>query len=717
MKPLLPTLATGLILLAYMPATTAAALHVRPLKLAGIPAPAIDGSLEDKAWTDAPAIEKFTQVELDEGAAPTEKTVVKLLYDPENLYIGIRCHDAEPDKIVAHQLNRDASLGSDDYVNLVIDTFHNYRSGYFFMINPRGAKTDGMLGKQSSGRTSSQWDGIWEGRARVDDQGWTAEIALPYKTLSFDPAGDTWGFNIERKIIRKNERIRWNNPVRDDKVSSLRDLGELRGLEGLQQGLGIDFKPYMTLANRRDAEAETQAYDFDTGFDLFYKFTPAVTGSLSLNMDFAETESDLRRVNLSRYPLFFPEKRDFFLQDSNIFSFGASHSVMPFFSRRIGLDSDGNPVGIQAAGKLSGRMGRVNFGILDAQLENQPGLGSKNLGVARATLDVGEESNVGIIATHGDPTDAGNNSLLGIDANLHNTSFGARGMNFSTNFLAVGTRDDGQAGAPPGAFGVMANLNDDVHYTFAGAYQVDDAFNPALGYIREHGIRQYYAFYRHRIRPQGQRIDYVDFELDTRMATDLGNRIDNWDLEPGIEIETKAGDEFEMILATDRENLAQDFEITDSFTIPADDYLFTRLEMSFESSSHRRLAIETELGLGEFFDGERSSYEGSVIWRPTPRLSLSSSLRQNDIELPDAEFTTRVATARANLKFTPDIGWSTLAQYDNLSESIGINSRLHWIVEPGNEVYLVLNQGADIQDNWRATTHESKIKLAWTLRY
>ena len=266
------------------------------------------------------------------------------------------------------------------------------------MINPRGSRSDGFIDKRSStGHPSRDWDGIWEGEAFLDDKGWTAEIALPYKTLSFDPTGNTWGLNIERKIIRKNERIRWNNPTRDDKVYSLSDLGEMTGLSGLEQGLGIDIKPYMTFTNRKDSVKGTQDYSFDPGFDLFYRFTPAITGSLSINMDFAETETDLRQVNLTRYPLFFPEKRDFFLQDSNVFSFGASKSIQPFFSRRVGLDSDGNPISIKAAGKLSGRVGRFNFGLLNVQLEDQPGVGSKNLGVARASMDVGQESNVGFI--------------------------------------------------------------------------------------------------------------------------------------------------------------------------------------------------------------------------------------------------------------------------------------------------------------------------------
>ena len=694
-----------------------AAMHIEPRKVTAADAPVIDGILNDVAWRNAPAIEQFTQVELDEGAAPTEKTEVKVLFDSEHLYLGIRCHDGEPHKIVAHQLNRDASMGSDDYVNIVLDTFNNFRSGYFFMINPRGAKTDGTVTKKSFGRMSNQWDGIWEGHTKVDDLGWTAEIALPYKTLSFDPEGNTWGLNIERKIIRKNERIRWSNPVRDDNIYSLRNLGELRGIEGIQQGHGIDFKPFMTLAHMDNEEGGSQGYDFDTGFDLFYKFTPAVTGSLSLNMDFAETESDLRRVNLSRYPLFFPEKRDFFLQDGNAFAFGASSAVMPFFSRRIGLDSNQNPVGIDLASKVSGRLGRVKFGVLDAQLENQSGLGSKNLGVARASVDVGEESDIGFIATHGDPTEAGDNTLIGIDANLHSSNFGPRGMNFATNFFTVGTHDSGQSGAPPGAFGVLANLNDDVHFSYVGAYQVDDTFNPALGYVQERGLRQYYGFYRYRIRPKHEHVDYVDFELEAALATNLGNRVDNWDLEPGIELETKAGDEFELVLKSDRENLSEDFEITDDVTIPSGDYRFTRLVSSFESSSHRKLAVEVDLGLGEFYNGHRSSYTGELIWRPTPHVSLSGSVRQNDIELPESNFTTRVVTARANIKFTPDMGWRTLAQYDNLSESIGINSRLKWIVKPGNEVHLVLNQGADVSDRWRKTNQESKIKLAWTLRY
>ena len=691
-------------------------LALDALKITTEEAPVLDGTLDDAIWAKAPVGDDFTQVELLEGAQPTERTEIRFLYDHENLYVGIQCFDSEPEKIVAHQMERDVALGSDDFIHFVLDPYNSNRNGYFFAINPRGARTDGQL-KKAWRSASREWDGIWDGKAVIHDQGWSAELVIPSRTLSMEADVTTWGMNFERLIARKNERIRWNNPFRRDNVYALGQLGELKDIEGLEQGLGVDFKPYITFTRQTGFEEPFDDYDLNSGFDIFYKVTPSITASLSYNMDFAETESDLRRVNLSRYPLLFPEKRDFFLQDNANFTFGMLNSIQPFFSRRVGLDGDGNPIEIETAFKVSGRSGKVQFGLLNAQTKASPTLGEKNLSVARATVDVGEESSIGFIATHGDPDSSVNKTVFGIDANLHNSNFSDRQVEFKTSIYAAGIFDSGSNTGTPAIYGNHTNIQNDIFLLQLGGYHVDKDYDPPLGYQRQWDLRQYYFFYRYRLRPVNTWMDYVDLEWDFDVATTLDNDLDNLDLEPGIEIEGKDNSELEMIWVYDREDLREPFDIGGQATISAKDYSFSKFLIFYETSNQKPFAIETEFAIGEFWDGDIQQYEAGLVWRVHPTISLAASLNQSDIQLPQADFTTQVATARLDLKFTANLSWRSLTQYDNLTDTVGVNSRLRWIFKPGNEVFLVMNQGVDIQENWKPTTHQSQLKFAWTFRY
>ncbi|MHC5007676.1 MAG: carbohydrate binding family 9 domain-containing protein, partial [Planctomycetota bacterium] len=317
--------------------------------------PVIDGVLDDPAWTDAPVIDELWQVEPVEGAPPTRRTEVRIVYDDDFMYFGVRCFDDEPDRIIATQLKRDGIQEADDRVEIVIDPFFDRRNGYLFSTNPVGARLDALL--EANRLVLVNWDGIWYAGSTIDEQGWSAEIAIPFKTISFNPRTSRWSFNIERTVRRDNERIRWSSPQQNKRLTSVADAGVLEGIEGISQGLGLDVKPWGKLVYE-DEDAGDDDVDLDGGVDVFYKLTPSLTLSLTVNTDFAETEVDERQVNLTRFPLFFPEKRDFFLQDEGLFEFGGiRRNPLPFFSRRIGLSPTGQPVDLIAGAKLTGRVG------------------------------------------------------------------------------------------------------------------------------------------------------------------------------------------------------------------------------------------------------------------------------------------------------------------------------------------------------------------------
>ena len=355
--------------------------------------PKIDGKLDDFCWESAPVIRDFTQVEPREGAAPTERTEVRLLYDRDYLFIAVRCFDREPGKIIAKQMQRDADMDSDDSIAMTLDTFGRKRTGYLFKITPRGATLDALL--EADGAQKTEWDTIWTGRSRIDEAGWTAEFAIPFRSLAFDPQSAVWGFNVERVIRRRQETVRWAAPFQNKNVTSLADLGELRDLSGMRKGLGLEFKPFLVTRFAEGEARDRKRLEFEPGFDLFYSITPSLTAALTVNTDFAEADVDKRQVNLTRFPLFFPEKRDFFLQDANLFSFGAYKGPLAFHSRRIGLGPAGETVDILAGGKLTGRVGNLDLGLLDVQVADTAGVPSKNLAVGRASYRVLEESSVG----------------------------------------------------------------------------------------------------------------------------------------------------------------------------------------------------------------------------------------------------------------------------------------------------------------------------------
>ncbi|MES1168145.1 MAG: DUF5916 domain-containing protein, partial [Oleiharenicola lentus] len=343
-------------------------------------------------------------------------------YDADTLYVAIRSHDsAGPAGIRAYSMQRDQDNGSDDLVRIVLDTFHRQSDGYYFALTAAGGKHDGLV--QNKEQANDQWDAIWLGKSTIDAGGWTAEFAIPVKSLAFDPANTTWGFNVARAVRRTQEVMRWTGILRNRPTIALPLLGELHGLTGLRQGRGLDFKPYASLTRHSQPEPDEKTWEFKPGFDLIWHVTPSLAATLTVNTDFADAEVDERQVNLGRFSLFFPEKRAFFTQDASLFTFaGINQDPLPFFSRRIGLAPDGTQVDLLGGAKLTGRAGPWTLGLLDVQLDNYANVDSKNLFVGRIAHQVFNESSAGVIFTHGDPRSDGENSLVGVDFNYANNN-------------------------------------------------------------------------------------------------------------------------------------------------------------------------------------------------------------------------------------------------------------------------------------------------------
>jgi len=677
--------------------------------------PTIDGVLDEEAWGRARVIDAFLQIEPVEGADPSERTEVRILYDSKNLYFGIRCFDSEPERIVATQLRRDAPLFSDARVQIALDPFYSRRDGYFFTIGAAGAKRDALI--ENNRNLRFDWDGIWYAKTTQDAQGWIAEVRLPLNTISFDPNTDVWGLNLNRTIRRKNELVRWASPRRNSSLVRLADAGRLEGLEGLEQGLGLDIKPSASLQYVEEGNHLVGA----PSLDVFYQLTPNVTASLTLNTDFAETEVDDRQVNLTRFPLFFPEKRDFFLQDAGLFSFGSiRRSPLTFFSRRIGI-VNGEERDILVGVKLTGRTEDFSFGLLSVQMKPDDALGDKNLSVFRGRYNVTDTTGIGVIATNGDPASRGENQVFGIDFDFLDPAFsGDNALEASGYFQQSFTSGTGTAGEGDDiAFGGKVAYPNEPWFFRLAFDQVGEEYNPALGFVRRLGVRQYFTNVRYRHRPEDSWVRRMDFESRANITTTLSDTVESSDVTPmQFEIENQQGDFAGVFATVRRERLFETFEISPGVILPVGVYDFVRARAFGSTTNSRPVNVFGGVTAGEFFNGQREDYNFGIGWRPSPRLNASFDFTQSEVKLDQGDFITRLASVRVDVAFSTEVSWSNLVQYDNVSDTAGVNSRVRWIVSPGNDVFLVYNQGFDAtSDSIEAQPAEFTVKVGLTFRF
>lgn len=680
-----------------------------------VAAPVLDGRLDDLAWEHATRLGPLRQVIPTEDGEPSEKTEVRILYDRRAIYVGVRATDREPDRIIANSMVRDGALTGDDRITILFDTFHDHRNAFLFSTNPNGARFDGLVENNIAFKT--EWDGIWWARARRDAEGWTCEFEIPFKTLSFDPQGATWGFNLLRTVRRRNEENRWASARQNRFLIDVSEAGDLQGLTGLEQGVGLDVIPSGSTGFTHESGRDRSFGSFDPGLDVFYRITSSVTGALTLNTDFSDAAVDARQVNLSRFALFFPETRDFFLQDAGIFDFPVGDvNGTPFFSRRIGLDEDGGPVDLRAGVKATGRVGPVNFGFLDTQMAGHGDVDAKNLAAGRVKVNLGDESFFGLIATHGDPLRNGTNSLFGADLSLRTSHFDGdqvvegRGWLQHSSTSEIG--DDR-------AFGVQLSYPNDRWNGSLNLRQIGEDFEPALGFVNRTGIRSLTGSLRRRWRPEASRFRIVDTQLGAGLVLDLGNDLESLSLDPvWFRLENHAGDFLSLSSQWRTEVLEEPFEIARGILIETDRYDFGRTTLSVGSAASRRFSVQFDFGAGSFFSGHIRSGRALLEWRVSKHLFASVEYLQNSVRLQEGAFTTRLGRVRLNIVFTPDLSWETFLQFDNIGDSVGWNSRLRWILRPGRELVLVWNQAFDTTaGNFRGQRSNAVAKVRWTFRF
>lgn len=675
----------------------------------------IDGSLDEPTWQQAQVIDIFQQREPDEGAPASERTEVRVLYSRARLYVGVICFDSQPEAIVTSRYDRDADLTADDRVTLLFDTFLDLRNAFVFQVNAAGARFDQIITDEGQDQ-NPDWNGIWYARTRRSAQGWTAEIAIPFQTLSFVAGQTEWGFNVQRIIKRRTEEVVWSGYRQNLDFFRVSEAGRLRGLENIDPGIGLDISPFITTAVKRNATV------LKPGLDAFYNLTPSLTFSLTANTDFAETEIDESQVNLTRFPLFFPEKRQFFLEDAGNFAVNDLTAlsgplvIIPFFSRRIGIADDGKQVDLLGGAKLSGRIGRYQIGMLNVQTEKRRPIPDENFSILRVKRDVGEKSSIGFIATRRDPSRGTATGLVGGDFRYSTSRFlGEKNFTFSGFFLKSyipGTTKNL-------AWGNQINLPNDTWTIFGTYREVQKEFDATMGFVPRKGIRRFGWYLEAAPRPGRWGTRQIACAFDgnyfanpdtSQLLTRNVNFPCEWRLDSGDAFNLRTQETFERLLAP--------FTVSDGIVIPPGGYAFRRQRAIFRSADKRPVAVRLSYEWGDFYSGKRDEWQARLDFRPGPALFLSAEYQQNDVRLPEGNFVIRLIRLRVNLALNPDVSWVNFFQYDTVSEVLGLNSRFRWIVEPGNEVFLVYNhnwQGSD--GRLRPISREGRIKVRYTYRF
>ena len=689
--------------------------------------PLIDGRLNEEVWQTAAVIEDLHQVRPTEYSEPSEPTRIYVLYDKDAIYVAARMWDRDPGNIAAHVLRQGQNVVHEDEFALILDPFNERRSGYRFEVNANGVRHDTLY--QDTTQQEPNWDGIYRAAATIDEEGWVAEMEIPFKTISFRPDNDTWGINFERVLPRRDERMGWVSRNRDQNPST---SGVAVGFVDIDQGLGLDIVPSVNLRERRTFAPSVSEFDAEPSVDIFYKLTPSLNGSLTLNTDFSATEVDDRQVNLTRFNLFFPEKRAFFLRDSDIFRFGrirggndttfsreSQENGRPFFSRQIGLSDSGEPVDLEYGAKLSGRLGRWDVGALTIRQDDFAEVAATDVFVGRAAANVLRESSAGAIVTVGDPQSNLNNSLIGLDFRYLNSRV-AGGRTIQADAWYQQSDTEGLSG-DDSAYGLKFRMPNSRRFRWGvGVKELQKNFRPALGFISRAGIRDHTIElgYTHLARQRYMQSIFVG--LDAQRINELGaglqSEVTSFRL---AELRNHTRDEFNLLYVANKEILQDAFEISPGIMIPAGEYSFNEYSVELQTGPQRKVSGRLTWRAGDFFDGERDTLSGGLIWKASKHFWADIGYQVNDIDLPRGKFTTRLVRLKLDAVFSRTFSWINLIQYDNVTETVGINSRLHWTPEAGRDAYLVVNHNlVDEGDGtFRSSASEAVIKLNYTFRF
>ena len=674
--------------------------------------PIIDGVLDEDVWMLAPSISEFVQQEPSVGSPATEKTQVKLLYDDDALYLGVRAFDSDVDGVVSSEMRRDSDrILDEDYFALILDTFKDSRSGYMFVVSPLGAKLEQQVFEEGEGgrpgwpspNINRNWDGVWEAGTRITEEGWTAEIAIPMVTIRFPEVNQQiWGANFKRNIRRKNEQVYWSAIPQAYDLTRVSLAGNIVGMEDLSRGMDLRVKPFLVAGgSRKQTVAQTKnASHGDVGLDLKYGVTAGLNLDVTVNTDFAQAEVDDERINLTRFPLFFPEKREFFLENAGQFNIGAvsivGRTADLFFSRRIGLTPTGDQVPILAGARLTGKIGRNNIALMDIQTDEAFGKKGDNFFVARYSRDVMGRSKIGgmvinketIGGTHFNRTFAADMTLVPKE-------------NLTIQGFLSKTDTPGMTGEDLGSSLHVAYL--DRNWNVYGSYlDLGDNFNPEVGFVPRNGIRTSKVHFEPTPRPGRLGIRILQPMINLTHTTDQNNRLVTRRIHYMLGMGFESGASAVLMYNASFERLDKPFAVAKDVVIPVGDYDFGDWRFMYNTDPSRRVYATMTYSPQTFFDGTRTDVDLKLGIRLGSRLSTEGQYVQNKVDLPAGDFKLRVGALKIDYALSPVMTLRTITQYNSLTKQWSTSARFNYIYRPGSDIYLVFDE---LSQDWYSRDH------------
>lgn len=663
----------------------------------------IDGRLDEAGWADAEVITGFIQAQPAAGLPATERTVVRILFDENTLYISAECFDSDPSALIVPSLEQDFESGNSDILGFTLDTYHDRRNAFMFLFNPRGAVKEAQNYGDSRFENAA-WEGVIDVQTRIHEEGWTLEVAIPFSTLRFDPsrAEQVWGLQVLRRIRRKNEDTYWAPMDRRNRIHRMSQAGTLHGLEGIRAGRNLSIKPYV-LSSVGDGSAVGPDPDFDAdvGLDLKYGVTPGMTLDLTYRTDFSQVEVDQEQVNLTRFSLFFPERRDFFIENSGFFTLGdvternyrsgsSLRDFTVFHSRRIGLEG-GRPVPIIGGGRLSGRMGEFELGFLDMQTRAGQGLPAENFAVARVRRNLPRNGDIGAVFVNRQSTEGPSiyNRTYGADANVRPHP------NVAVNSYLLAT-DDSEVSGSRWAGRLAVGWRDQLLNATAFVKQVGDAFVPRAGFVRRNGIRHTYATVGVHPRPDWPLVLELNPYVEMDYITNLESVLETRDASFGFSATFTDGSGASVAVHDRFERLFEPFDVLSSAVVEPGDYDFREVSGSYRTSAGRALSGQVQVSRGGFYDGDRSSISAGVLWRPSYQLSFDLSAQHNAISFPQESLTADVFGGRVVYAASTRLFASAFVQYNRASGEMVSNARLNFIHSPLSDLFVVFTERRNV---------------------
>lgn len=689
------------------PYTIHASFTSQPIKL--------DGHLSEPVWRQARHISNFTQRELNEGQPASERTQVAVAFDKNNLYIAVWCFDREPDKLIAEKMKRDFDFDSEDNFEIIIDSYHDKRNGYLFVTNPNGARFDALI-QNNGDRSNESWNGVWNVKTQINKDGWFAEFGIPFSTLKFSTGSEQlWGINFERNIRRKREQVLWQGWSRDSEIEQVNRAGLLSGIEGVNNVRLIEFKPFGIAGTEKNESGRLQS-QINAGGDLNYLITPTMKLNITVNTDFAQVESDRMQINLSRFSLYYPEKRDFFLEGRNYFDFGLGHRTRPFYSRRIGLTDEGRQIPIIAGARLLGKVGGATLGTMSIQTAAKDSLPSSNYSVVRWKQDVFKQSTIGLIGVSKHEARR-QNAVYGADF-LYSTSEFLGDKNFYLGGALAQSYTSDETHKKGLAHRLFVDFPNDLVDFSAVWNRSDKDFRAESGYQRRSNYQMINADLRIKPRPSFlpwmQRLNFKPFDFNYYFDDDSHEMQSLWSEFRLLGFTTRRGEFFEGNIQRLAENLKEDFEIHDGVTIPKGEYWFTRYELQFSNFSGQRVHYFIFLNWGKFYSGQRTEWAVHDVFRINKHVSFNGGYTQNIILLPQGNFVTNEISGKLDVALNPDMFGSLFGQWNNDENQFLLNLRFNWIPTPGTNFYFVIDQALDQKNgSWVGTNTTVLTKLVW----